>query len=220
MTAEELINQMIPPLKTSDSAQKALDWMEKLRILQLPVVDGSEYKGILTEDIVLDHMKTSQTVGDFPLIGQQVHAFPNKHFYDILKLALDNDLQIIPVIDQNKQYFGAISVNETASILAKMFAGQGPGGILVISISPNDYSMSEISRLIESNDAKILSSFYYTEANTNTSKLTIKLNREDLTRVIATLERHSYQVVAHFHESELLDIDKERLDLLFRYLNL
>jgi acetoin utilization protein AcuB len=220
MTAEELINQMIPPLKTSDSAQKALDWMEKLRILQLPVVDGSEYKGILTEDVVLDHMTTSETVGDFPLIGQQVHAFQHNHFYDVLKMALENDLHIIPVVDQNKQYFGAISVNETASTLARMFAGQGPGGILVISISPNDYSMSEISRLIESNDAKILSSFYYTEEDPNTSKLTIKLNKEDLSRIIATLERHNYKVVAHFHESDLIDIDKERLDLLFKYLNL
>lgn len=220
MTAEELINQMIPPLKSSDSADKALEWMEKLRIPQLPVVDDTEYKGILSEDLVYDHLDTKKSVGDFQLLAPTVNAFPNSHFYDVIKLATEYGLQIIPVLDMEKNYLGVISVNETAAALAKMFAGQGPGGILVLSLTPSDYSMSEISRLIESDDAKILSAFFLTENGADTSKLTLKLNREDLTRIIASLERHNYKVVAHFQETELLNVDKERLDMLFRYLNI
>jgi acetoin utilization protein AcuB len=220
MTAEELLNQMIPPLKPTDSAQKALDWMEKLRLNQLPVVDDTTYKGIITEDMIMDSGNPEQAVQEFRLIASNINAYPSSHFYDLIKLASQHGLQIVPVLDINKQFMGVVSVNETASALARMFASQGPGGILVISMEPKDYSLTEIARLIESNDAKVLSSFFLSEDNSRLAKLTLKLNREDLTRIIATLERHNYTVVAHFQETELLNVDKERLDLLFRYLNI
>lgn len=220
MTAEELINQMIPPLKTSDPAQKALDWMEKLRINQLPVVDDLNYKGIISEDLIYDHSNMEKTVADFPLLASQIFAYPSSHFYDLIKLATENGLQIIPVLDSDKHFMGVVSINETASALAKMFASQGPGGILIIALEPQDYSLSEISRLVEENDAKILSSFFLTESNSTLSKLTLKLNREDLSRIVASLERHNYNVVAQFHETEFLNVDKERLDILLRYLNI
>lgn len=220
MTAEELLNQLIPPLKPTDSAQKALDWMEKLRLNQLPVVEETVYKGVITEDAIIDNGNTDLLIQDFRLIGENVFAYPSSHFYDLIKLASLHGLQIVPVLDVKKEFMGVVSVNETASALAKMFASQGPGGILVISMEPKDYSLTEIARLVESNDAKILSSFFLNEENSKVAKLTLKLNREDLTRVIATFERHNYTVVAHFQETELLNVDKERLDLLFRYLNI
>ncbi len=220
MIAEELINQLIPPLKPSDPADKALSWMEKLRITQLPVVDEKEYKGVITEDLIYDHLDSDKVVGDFQLIASAVSALPNSHFYDVIKLAIENGLQLVPVLDVDRNFLGVISVNETAATLAKMFAAQGPGGIIVISLAPKDYSMSEIARLIEANDTRILSAFFLQEHDSDQAKLTLKLNREDLTRIIATLERHSYSVVAHFQETELLNVDKERLDMLLRYLNM
>lgn len=221
MTAEELINQMIPPLKPSDSVQKAIDWMEKLRVNQLPVIEEGKYLGLISEDQILDLPDTDIPVSDVRLVGETLHAFPTSHFYEVIKLATENSLQLVPVVEKDREYLGVISINETASALAKMFAGQGPGGILVISIEDKDYSLSEISRLVESNDAKILSSFFAPDENLQTQqKLTLKLNKDDLSRIIATLERHGYTVVAHFQETELLNVDKERLDLLFKYLNI
>lgn len=220
MIAEELINDMIPPLKSSDSAQRALDWMEKLRINQLPVVDDNVYKGIISEDIIFDKGNTEEAIANFTLIAENAFAFPSSHFYDLIKLASTHGLQLVPVLDREKHYLGVVSVIETASIMAKMFASQGPGGIIVISVAPKDYSMAEIARLVESNDGKILSSFFLNEENSDQAKLTLKLNLDDLRRIIATLERHSYSVVAHFQETELLNVDKERLDLLFKYLNI
>jgi len=102
-----------------------------------------------------------------------------------------------------------------------MFANQATGGILVLSLKEIDYSLAEISRLIESNETKILSSFVAVdEYDSAMIKLTLKLNKTDLSRVIATLERFSYKIIAQFQETELLSNDKERLDLLLRYLNI
>lgn len=221
MTAEELINQMIPPLKPSDSGQKAMDWMEKLRISQLPVVDEGKYVGLLSEERIMDTENIDRPVSDFRLEAENIFAYSSSHFYDVIKLATENSLQLVPVVEKDREFLGVISINETASTLAKMFAGQGPGGIIVLSMEDKDYSLTEISRLVESNDAKILSSFFAPDENTHSQqKLTLKLNKSDLTRIIATFERHGYTVVANFQETELLNVDKERLDLLFKYLNI
>lgn len=221
MIAEELINQMIPPLKTSDSAKKAIAWMDEFRIAQLPVIENNTYKGLLSEDTILESGDLSQEVSSLRLESEEVFVNPNTHFYDVVKLAMKNKLQLVAVVEEDKKFLGVISVNDTATAIAQMFASQGPGGILVLSLKENDYSLAQISRLVEANDAKILSAFVVSdETDPQLIKLTLKLNKSDLSRIIATFERYDYKIIANFQESELLSNDRERLDLLFRYLNI
>lgn len=221
MTAEELINQKIPPLKGSDTAQKAITWMEEFHLSQLPVVEERQYKGLISEDIILESGDLSAAVSSLKLDSENVFVLAGTHFYDVVKLAMKNKMQLIAVVDDQKRFIGVISVSETASALAQMFASQGPGGILVLSLKENDYSLSQISRLVESNDAKILSSFVVNdESNPSFIKVTLKLNRIDLSRIIATFERYDYRILANFQETELMSNDKERLDQLFKYLNI
>lgn len=224
MVAEDLINEMIPPLKLSDTGEKAKHWMEELRLSQLPVVDKNVYQGLLLEETLLDldSENLKKKIGDFRLDYKDLNVAPGTHYYDVIKMATRNKLQILPVIDEQKKFLGVVSLNETAAAIAQMFASQGPGGILLLSMKEQDYSMAQISRLVESNDCKILSSFVVSDENTSAGQvnLTLKLNKTDLGRVVATLERYGYQVITQFHETELINNDQERLDLLMKYLNM
>jgi predicted transcriptional regulator len=222
MIAEELINQMIPPLKISDKGRQALNWMEEFRLTQLPVIDNDlSYKGIITEDSILESGDLEKPISDYGLSATDKFVHTSTHFYEVIKLAINNKLQVVPVLDEEQKFQGVISVNETSSAIAQMFASQGPGGILVLSMKMSQYSLAEISRLIESNEVKIISSFVATdELDPSMVKVTLKLNKSDLSRVIATLERYDYKIIAHFQEAELLSNDKERLDLLLKYLNI
>lgn len=222
MTAEELINQMIPPLKTSDKGRQALNWMDEFRITQLPVIEEDlSYKGLLSENTILESEDAEKAIKEYRLEAEDKFAYPSTHFYDVIKLAMKNKMQVVAVVDENKKFMGVISVNDTTSAIAQMFASQGPGGILVLSMKENQYSLAEISRLVESNEAKILSSFIVNdELDPTMIKVTLKLNKSDLSRVIATLERYDYKIIAQFQETELLSNDKERLDLLLKYLNI
>jgi len=221
MVAEDLINELIPPLKLTDSGEKAKHWMEELRLSQLPVVDKSVYQGLLLEETLLDAENLNKSISEFRLDYKDLNVSPGTHYYDVIKMATRNKLQILPVIDDNKKFLGVVSLNETAAAIAQMFASQGPGGILMLGMKEQDYSMAQISRLIESNDCKILSSFIVTdEANTGQVNLTLKLNKTDLARTIATLERYGYHIITQFHETELINNDQERLDLLMKYLNM
>jgi acetoin utilization protein AcuB len=220
MIAEELINQKIPPLKTSDTAEKALHWMEELRVSQLPVIKGQEYKGLISEDLIFQSNDLSMKLQDLSLNSSNIFVLRSQHFYDVLKVALDNNVQVVAVLDDERKFAGVITVNTTIAAFAQS-AVQEPGGILVLSLNERDYSLSEVSRLVESNDAKILSSYVCPDPGDPTKmKLTIKLNRTDISRIVATFERFSYNVIATFQNVQNTDNDQERLDLLLRYLNM
>ncbi|ABG60643.1 CBS domain-containing protein [Cytophaga hutchinsonii] len=221
MLAEELINQMIPPLKLNDSSQTALNWMEVFHLTQLAVVDELMYKGIIDEDSILEKNNPNLPISDYRLSYPDIAIKAGAHYYDVINLATQNHLELIPVLGNTNEYLGVISVNETSAAIAQMFASQGPGGILVLAMKEIDYSLAQISRLIEANDTKILSVFVTNDSKeSDYLKVTLKLNRIDLTRVIATLERYDYRIIAQFQETDVENTDKDRLDMLFKYLNI
>ncbi|AMM51085.1 cbs domain containing protein [Rufibacter sp. DG15C] len=220
MIAEELINQMVPPLKLSDSGEKAVRWMEEFRLNQLPVVKNRKYLGLVTEDDVLEAKNGDLVLEQIPFDFEHVHVQQNQHFYSVMELAIKNKVQVVPVLDELHEYLGVITVSDTIAAFGQMSAMQGQGGILVLSMAERDYSLSEISRLVESNNAKILSAYVSPdEVDVFQMKLTLKINTADLTRIVATLERFGYKITAQFQDAGNTDEDQDRLDMLMRYLN-
>ena len=221
MIARELINHMIPPLKQGDSAKKATAWMEELRINQLPVIQGGEYCGLISEEVILENNDNSKTVSEYNLQAKDCVVNENQHFYDVLKIVSDFGVQLVAVLDDQDAFLGVISIKDTVTAFAQSAAVQSPGGIIILSLKQIDYSLSEISRLVESNDAKILSSIVNNDIfDANMIKLTLKINKTDLSAIIATFERFEYNIIATFEDSKMESSDKERLDILFRYLDI
>ncbi|MDH3712111.1 MAG: CBS domain-containing protein [Cyclobacteriaceae bacterium] len=221
MIARELINHMIPPLKKSDTAKKAIAWMEELRVNQLPVIEDGAYKGLISEEVILEDNDNSKIVSEYKLQGLDCQVYENQHFYDVLKIVSDHGVQLVAVLDDDQSFLGVISIKDTVTAFAQSAAVQSPGGILILSLKQIDYSLAEISRLIESNDAKILSCIVNNDIfDANMIKLTLKINKTDLSAIIATLERFEYKIIAKFEESPMETSEKERLDILFKYLDI
>lgn len=221
MIAEDLINHMIPPLKGSDDAHKAIVWMEEFRCNHMPVVDDGKLLGFISEEIILETNNIEKQVSDFRLVGQNCYVSITSHFYDILKIAADNKLQMVAVLNETGEYSGVITVQDTLTFFAQSAAVQMPGGILVMSMNHNDYSLAEISRLIEENNTKILSSIVKEDPlDPGKIRLTLKVNQLDLSRIVATLERFQYKVIGRYQESKPIGSEKERIDMLLRYLDI
>ena len=221
MIAEDLINHMIPPLKGSDDAHKAIVWMEEFRCNYMPVVDSGKLLGFISEEIILETNDIEKHVKDFNLAGVNCYVHLDTHFYDILKIAADNKLQMVAVLNDNQSYCGVITVQDTLTSFAQTAAVQLPGGILVLSMTHVDYSLTEISRLVEENHAKILSSIVKEDPlDPGKLRLTLKINQIDLSRIVATLERFGYKVIGRYHESKNVGDEKERIDMLLRYLDI
>lgn len=221
MIAEELINHMVPPLKVTDDAHKAIVWMEEFRCNYLPVVDGGRLLGFISEEIILESNDIDRTLGDFKLVGKDCTVGLALHFFDILRTAGEHKLNIVGVHDEEGNYVGVITVQDIMASFAQSASIQMPGGILVLSMDLIDYSLAEISRYVEENKAKVISSTMVEDPlDKGKIKLTLKINQMDLSRIVATLERFGYRVIGRYQEAPHDDDNKERLDMLMKYLNI
>jgi len=219
--AEDLINHMIPPLKGTDDAHKAIVWMEEFRCNYMPVVEDNKLLGFISEGIILETNEIEKTVKDFNLVGINCYVHLDTHFYDILKVAAENKLQLVAVLNDDQSYCGVITVQDTLTSFAQTAAVQMPGGILVLAMNHADYSLSEISRLIEENHAKILSSIVKEDPlDPMKLRLTLKINQVDLSRIVATLERFNYKVIGRYQETKPVPGERDRIDMLLRYLDI
>lgn len=221
MIAKELVNYMIPPLKPTDDIGKAKLWMDELRLSQLPVSADNRFLGIITEEMLFDDNLHFAEVGEYPLLGQKSHVKAFSHYYDVLKVLSSEGLRLVAVLDEMEQYIGVISTEDLVEAFAKSSSVINPGAILTLKLNAIDYSLSEISRLIESNDAKILTS-YVSENPNDPSKLilTLKINKEEVSRIIASLGNHGFQIESSFNSARSNFDEQERLDIFMKYLKI
>jgi acetoin utilization protein AcuB len=221
MIAEELINHMIPPLKVTDDAHKAIVWMEEFRCNYLPVVNEGELVGFISEEIILENNDIDKDLSGFELVGKDCTVGMDSHFYDILKTAAHHKLQMVCVVDENKKYAGVITVQDIMASFAQTAAVQMPGGILVLSMDLIDYSLAEICRYVEENNAKVISSIMIEDPmDKGKIKITLKINQLDLARIVATLERFGYRVIGRYQETTTSSGEQERLDMFLKYLDI
>lgn len=221
MIASDLINPLIPTVTTADSAMATLEWMDEFRVSQLPVVEEKKYKGLVEDTKMLIFANDTNKVGDFELKAPKTYATENQHFFDIIYFFNEYNVELIPVLDSQQEYLGVISIKDTAKVLSKSFASEMPGGIITLSIDYRDYSMAEIGRLIESNNAKIVNSFLEVNPEIPSKlELTLKLNTLKIAPIVGTLERFGYNIVSNFQQEDTTSLETERFNSLMKYLEL
>lgn len=221
MTAKDLINYMIPPLRPQDKMKKARQWMEELRLTELPVIEEGQYLGLIDEEMLLNEDLRYPTVGEYPLLGSNCVAYAGNHYYDVLKTAGTEGFRIVAVLDEYQQYMGVISIEDVVEAFAKNSSVSTPGAIIVLRLRMQDYSLSDICRLIEANDLKVLSSYLGPHAEEpGEMLLTLKLNSENVTHTISTMEQHGYIVESAYNNVDSSFDEQERIDILIKYLKI
>lgn len=220
MIAEELINQMIPALKMHDTAEKAIVWMEELKTDELPVQDDGRFRGLVSEEMILESNNLDLKIGEFKYYAENSYVLYNQHFFDIVRVGQENKASLVAILDDDKSFMGVSSLVDTVKAFGNTTTIQHEGGIIMLSIRVIDYSLSEISRIVEADNVKILGTCISNHPQNDHIYLTIKLDTTDLTRVIATLDRFKYTIVAKFHSTLADEMDMGRIDNLFKYLDL
>jgi acetoin utilization protein AcuB len=218
MVAKELISNTIPPLKTTDSGDKALNWMSDFHVTHLPIIEEGKLVGLISEDDIFDLDQPELPIKDHRLGLRKPFIMANEHIYEVIKKVIQLNLSVIPVIGEELKYLGVITHESLLDYFAQSASMQQPGGILIIEVKSRDYSMSEIARLVESEGASILSSLVTSRTNAHLVEITLKINRQDLRAIINTFQRFNYNVKASFQENDYTQSLKERYDSLMKYL--
>ena len=220
MLARELISDVVTALKTSDTGTSALSWMEVFRVKHLPIVNHREFLGLISDSDIFDLNDPDEPVGNHNLSLQRPYVKEEQHIYEVIELMSRMELTLVPVLNREKQYLGVITQEDLTRKFAHLSAMQQPGGIIELEMLQHEYSLSEISQIVESNNGRILS--LYVAANDDNTKLrvTLKINLTDLTSIIETLNRYNYTVVSsHMNDEDLDEFYQERFDGFLKYLN-
>jgi signal-transduction protein with cAMP-binding, CBS, and nucleotidyltransferase domain len=148
------------------------------------------------------------------------YVLASQHLYDVIKIFSSQHLSLLPVLNENHQYLGVITVNDLVGYISEMTAVSNPGGIIVLELNQNDYALSEIAQIIETNDAKILSLYITSIPDSTMIELTLKLNRMDIQPILQTFTRYEYTIKASFAEAEYYDDLLDRYNSFMNYLNI
>lgn len=221
MIAQNLLSEVVPSLRLTDSGQKALNWMEIFRISHLPVVNGKELIGLISDKIIYDLNIAENPVGDYVEHLLTPHVHTNQHIYEVFSAISVLKLSAVPVLDLHHEYCGVITVFELAQKFADLVAVREPGGVIVLELNSIDYSLSQIAQIVEGNDAKILSFYVSQEEDSKMMDVTLKINIVDLSSIIQTFVRYDYNIKAvYMDESIIQNLYDDRYDQLMKFMNI
>lgn len=220
MRAEELISEIIPPIKFSETGEKALSWMNEFRVSHLPVVERNEYIGLISENDIYDMPDPKVKLKDYFTNLPKPFIYSDRHVYEILKLIADHRITVVPILYENNEYAGCTDLLYLMSQITAINSIKEVGGILVLEMNQHDYTMAEIARIIEENNAKILSSYITSVPDSTQIEVTVKINTTDLDRIIQTFNRYDYTIKASYQKGRFQEDLKKRYDELMNFLNM
>ena len=194
--------------------------MSEFYVRHLPVVNNTQLLALVSEDDILEY-DVHEAVGSYDVSLRFPPVQEKDHLYEVMRRMGQYNLTVIPVVDANQDYLGMITIEDLLNYFAQIGSFTEPGSIIVLEMSRRDYSLAEISRIVESESAAILSSFVTSSLDETTLMIdvTLKINRQNIQSILATFDRFSYTVKATFNEREMYDTLKERYDSLMSYLN-
>jgi CBS domain containing-hemolysin-like protein len=207
---------------------KALDSQETIADVQdffidvpfshFSVLNEGVYIGSIAADDV-ETFDTDKKVADYKYALEGFFARKNMIWLDVLEVFAKNHTNIVPVLDEENAYVGYYELEDIVKFFHETPFLKEQGGIIVVKKSILDYSMSQITQIVESNNGKLLGLFV-SEADAETIQVTIKIALGSMNDIIQTFRRYNYEIVSEHHEDNYLKSLKERSDYLDKYLNI
>ena len=221
MVANDLISEIIPSLKTSDTGQTALNWMEIFRISHLPIVNNQDFLGLISDTDIYDMNQPDEPIGNHELTLFKPFVTDEQHLFEVVGIAARLKLTVVPVLDNHNHYKGVITTNDLIKHIAGISSMDQPGGIIVLEMIERDYSLTQIAQIVESNNVRVLSMYITSPKESTRLEVTLKVNTTDLLALLRTFERYNYDVKTWVTTNDSIDrFYSERFDLLMKYLNM
>jgi CBS domain-containing protein len=219
MLSAQLIQTTYPVLNLLDKVAFALQLMDDYDVVHLPVVSEEKFAGMISKEDLLDADETIAIAAlQESFISKSAKA--TEYFMTVVKTAAENNLSLVTIVNDDAEIVGSTSGKEMLAALNTFIGNEEPGGLIVLEIDRRNYSFGEISRLIETNDAYITQLNTLTEATTGLVLVTIKVNKIEISDIVATFQRFDYAVRYFFGEEQYTNELKDNYNHLMAYLNI
>lgn len=216
MLAAEIISSSLVPVRNKQRVSVVLARMEEAHISDLPVVESGRLLGMVKEATLLEAADPGAAVQPFVDTTEVPFVRGDQHLYAAVRVIDQRQLTVVPVVDGEGRYLGAITRHGAFRRLVDQLNIVEPGSTVVLEMNQNDYVLEQIARIVEGNDAKVMSVTCHVPADSVRMEVTLRINREDVRGIIQTFERFDYTVKRYFHGARVDDGMKGRFEELMR----
>lgn len=220
MLIRDLIADSLPTLDLHDTIYNSIQLMNDCQVSHLPLEGDGKFIGLVSEELLL------QAVDETKEIHSLLESIPffavkqSDHFLTALKLGVELKLSIIPIIDEETKLIGVISYSDLPKHASEYLNLKVSGGIIVLEMEPTSYSIGEICRLVEKNDAQVMQLNTSIDAQTGLLQVNIKLNKTEIAEVVAAFQRYDYQVKYYFGDELFENELRNNYENLMNYLKI
>jgi CBS domain containing-hemolysin-like protein len=217
----EIINYITTDFKAIDSQETIAtvkDFFIELNYSHFPVLEEGIFIGsIASEDI--ETFDNDKKMIDYKYSLEPFFTRTDSIWIEVLEIFAKNRTNLIPILDENNNYVGYYEIEDIMSFFHQTPFLKEPGRIIKVKKGVLDYSMSQITQIVESNNGKLLGLFI-SESDIDTIEVTIKINLGAINEIIQTFRRYGYEIISAHHEDNYINTLKERSDYLDKYLNM
>ena len=220
MLNKEIISATIPSLHLDDPVSQALDLMADFHVTHLPVVAADKLAGLVSEDDLLNVEEDSTPLTQLQNIFSRVAAHADAFFFEAIQMVNEFGLTVVPVVSKESEYAGSIMATDLLRYVSKVTGVNDTGGVIVLEMEKVSFSFSEISKLVETNDAQITQLNTYSEPHSGNFYITLRINKLEISDIVATFQRYDYQIKYYFGEELYENELRSNYDHLMNYLNI
>ncbi len=219
MQALDYISKDIKPIRLTDNVKKVKLLFEQVTFTHLPVINKNIFCGSIARNDIEFIGKPDQKIEELRKYLKPLYVLENVSWFEVLQTFANNNCNLLPVLNMQKKYVGYYELNDFITIFNGTPFLHEEGVILTISKGINDYSFSEISQIVETNNATLFGAFV-SKIEDETATITLKLSPHDINNTMLSFRRYGYLILSETHEDKYLDNLKDRSDYLEKYLNI
>jgi len=220
MLTRELASQSLPCLHPGDKVYQALQLMNDNQVSHLPITEGDKYMGLISEEDLLQAENDHAEIRELQQSFADSFVKENDHFLRAVQLAAENGLTIVPMVNEELELTGTLAYSDLLKHASAFMNLKEPGGLLVLEMESNQYSFNQISKLVETNNAQITQLNTTNDPDTGMMLVTIRINKPEISDIVATFQRYDYSVKYYFGEELYTNELKNNYDNLMNYLRI
>ena len=219
MNINDYILKEIKALKLKNTVKSAQKLFKNFPITHFPVIENDKLLGSFAEDdIQTIENKEDELVGYAHLLNS-FFADEKATVLELLKIFADNDTSVIPVLNKERNYIGYYDLCDVLDAFSTSPFMIEESETLIVEKLEDDYSMMEVTQIVESNGGKLLG-LYISERTNGFVQVTLKIVTEEIHDIMHTFRRYDYKIISTHENDIYLEDLKNRSDYLQKYLEM
>lgn len=220
MLSSELINHNIPRLQLQDSIAKAKQLMIDYKLTHLPIVTENRFIGLISEEDLLDFDDEKLTIQVAEPFFLTDFVLDDTHFLNVVNYCNQQSSNIVPIANRHQDFIGVVTSDDLLKTIGLFTGANELGGIVILELDRVDFSISEISRIVESNDATIYHLNTFNDPKSEKMLVTLHINNKEISSIVATFFRYDYSVKYHFGIDSFEEKTTSNFNNLMNYLGI